>query len=229
VVVLLRKKVLLVLLIILTISLVAAQNESISPATGKASSAGEANDGFKKFLDDPAKIKGVTITDKGGGGAAPLEKPLFVSSSGKTPADGENKFIQFIFWLGSLSFLFGGQAENQLCGFLRILLAFLVFTILYFLASMIPGLTRGVAITISIILAILVAVFTPCVVLLAWGTSYATIFAFVVIFGPVLAGLALLLFTPTPNRRTAFLKLVSVLALMWLVYSISFWAKQLGG
>ncbi|MBI4152567.1 hypothetical protein HY495_02550 [Candidatus Woesearchaeota archaeon] len=224
-----RKNVTILLLIIVTLSLVAAQNESISPATGKASSAGEADDGFKKFLEDPSTIKGVTITDKGGGGAAPLEKPVFTSSSGKTPSDGENRFIRFIFGLGSLSFLFGGQAENQLCGFLRILLALLVFTILYFLASMIPGLTRGVAITISIILAILVAIFTPCVVLLAWGTSYATIFAFVVIFGPVLAGLALLLFTPTPNRRTAFLKLVSVLALMWLVYSISYWAKQLGG
>lgn len=238
--------VLILLMFLFSVLSVAAANESDrgSPATGQA---GYITDETVEPIEYDADgnviskttIKGIGIQETGSGYDPSMDKSKSYtkpirSSPGPAPRGPEEetrvgKVIQGIIGVGSLTFLFGGGADGQLCGFLRILLAVLVFTLLYLLLSMIPGLTRGIAITIGIILAIVVAVFTPCVILLAWGTSYATLFAFVVVFGPVLAGLALLLFTPTPNRRVALLKLAIVVISMWLVREISYWAMQIGG
>ncbi|MBS3169133.1 hypothetical protein J4210_01490 [Candidatus Woesearchaeota archaeon] len=136
------------------------------------------------------------------------------------------EFVSKIIGVGQLTFL--GSSDNQFVGFIRILMAILLFTLLYFLLSMIPGLTRGVGIAIGILLAILVSVFLPQDVLIAWGNSYATLFSFVIIFGPIIGLGAFLIFTPTPGRGVAFIKLVSVLALWWLVAHISTWAHELG-
>lgn len=135
-------------------------------------------------------------------------------------------FISSVLDVGSLQFL--GSPDNQFIGFIRILMAVLIFTLLYLGLSMIPGISRGIGITIGILLAAMVSVFMPADVLLAWGTSYATLFAFVIVFGPVIGLGTLLIFTPTPNRATAFVKLVSVLALWWLVAHIATLANQLG-
>ncbi|MBI2103061.1 hypothetical protein HYT55_04430 [Candidatus Woesearchaeota archaeon] len=238
--------VLMFLLLLFSVFSAVAANESDSdsPATGQATYITDVKDEPIQYdaegnIISKTTIKGITIRetgsgydpnfDKSKGYTTPIRKTPGPSPRGPESETGVGKVIQGIIGVGSLTFLFGGNADSQLCGFLRILLAILVFTLLYLLLSMIPGLTRGIAITIGIILAIVVAVFTPCVVLLAWGTSYATLFAFVVVFGPVLAGLMLLLFTPTPNRRVALLKLMIVVILMWLVREISYWAMQIGG
>ncbi|MBI4152566.1 hypothetical protein HY495_02545 [Candidatus Woesearchaeota archaeon] len=153
------------------------------------------------------------------------------SNHGSSTSSGDSafdfgKFVSKIIGVGQLTFL--GSSDNQFVGFIRILMAILLFTILYFLLSMIPGLTRGVGIAIGILLAVLVSVFLPKDVLIAWGTSYATLFAFVIIFGPVIGLAVLLISTPTPGRVAALVKLASVLILWWLVAHISTWGHELG-
>ncbi len=145
-----------------------------------------------------------------------------------SPTLEKDSIVNQILWVGSLTFLFGDSPDNEFIGFLRILMTVLIFTLVYLGLSAIPGLTRGVAITISIILSILVSVFFPASILLAWGTTYATLFAFVIVFGPILGVAALLIMSPTPNRGIAFLKLVAVMALWWTVFQIGTWAAKLG-
>ncbi len=145
-----------------------------------------------------------------------------------SPGLDEDSIFNKILWVGSLTFLFGESPDNEFIGFLRILMTVLVFTLIYLGLSMIPGLTRGVAITIGIILSILVGVFFPASVLLAWGTTYATLFAFVIVFGPIIGVTALLVMSPTPSGKIALLKLASVVILWWLVYQFSTWAATLG-
>ncbi len=145
-----------------------------------------------------------------------------------SPSLDEDSIFNKILWVGSLTFLFGESPDNEFIGFLRILMVVLVFTLIYLGLSMIPGLTRGVAITIGIVLSILVGVFFPKEILLAWGTTYATIFAFIIVFGPVVAVAAAFLMSPTPNRWWAALKLLGIGILWWLVYQIGTWAARIG-
>ncbi len=153
-------------------------------------------------------------------------------TSSTSTEDGSLSFkgvIDGVLGIGQLNFLFGGDSpDNQFIGFVRILLGVLVFTLIYLGLSMIPAFSRGVAIAIGIVLTVLVSIFIPATVLLAWGTTYATFFAFVVVFGPMIGMMMALLFTPTPNRPVAFLKLVVVLVLWWLVAHIAVWATRLG-
>ncbi len=244
------KIVTLLLLIVLGMALVHGQNESTAPATGKAVSADvdvtneDVQYDSRGQIISKTTIKGILIKDTGTGrslhlnyGVVPVRsgKSSPPSPSGTTPSPsviGGGKITeiwQIILGIGSLQFLFGNNAEGQLCGFLRIIMAILIFTLLYMGLSLIPGLTKGTAITIAIILSIVSAIFMPCPVLLAWGTTYATIVSFIVVFGPVLAGGMLLLGTPTPNRKIAFLKLIIVFILMWLVGVIGMWASTIGG
>ncbi len=242
------KIVTLLLLIVLGIALVHGENESTAPATGKAVSTDVINEDIKYDANgkviSKTTIKGISIKDTGTGGSGTLTKDYKVVSPPRpspTPSPspspspsiiGSVKITQIwqtILGIGSLQFLFGNNAEGQLCGFLRIVMFILVFTLLYLGLSLIPGLTRGVAVTIGVILSIVSVIFMPCSIFLAWGTAYATLIAFVVVFGPALAGGAFLLLTPTPNRKIAFLKLMVVLILMWLVAVIGTWAGVIGG
>lgn len=239
---------LLLFCILLGMALVHGQNESAAPATGKAVSAdvttGDIQYDAQGHVISKTTIKGISIKDTGTGGTlnpnygvVPVKsvKSSPPSPSGTTPSPsivGDGKITQIwqtIIGIGSLQFLFGTNADDQLCGFLRIIMAILVFTLLYLGLSAIPGLTRGTAIAIGILLSIVSVIFMPCSIFLAWGTAYATLIAFVVVFGPALAGGAFLLLTPTPNRKIAFLKLIVVLILMWLVAVIGTWAGVIGG
>ncbi len=239
-----QKVVALLLLIVLGMALVYGQNGSTSPATGKAVSADVNTEDIQYdaqgHVISKTTVKGISIQETGSGYDPSMDKskgytvPIRPGKGSVTspPVEGGNQITviwQTIMGIGSLQFLFGDNAEGQLCGFLRIIMAILIFTLLYMGLSLIPGLTKGTAITIAIILSIVSAIFMPCPVLLAWGTTYATIVAFFVVFGPVLAGGMLLLGTATPNRTIAFLKLVIVLILMWLVGVIGTWAGTIGG
>ena len=135
--------------------------------------------------------------------------------------------ISGILDIGRLEFLFGSGAENQLIGFVRILMAILVFSILYWGLSIIPGMPRNIAITIGVLLAILTAVFMPKEILLTFGATYATIFALIIIGGPIAGALALCFFTPTPNRGVAFIKFLVIVFVMWLISKINVWAGKL--
>jgi hypothetical protein len=147
--------------------------------------------------------------------------------------DGEpstfKKVVNRIISIGSLSFLFGNTIDGQLCGFIRILLSIIVFTLIYLGLSMIPHMPRNISIVIGIVLAILTAIFTPCVVLMAFGETYAVIFALIIIGGPIIGILALCFLTPTPRWPHALLKFLAICFVMWLIAKISLWAQVLSG
>jgi len=205
-----------ILALFLLSSLIVAQNESAI--------AGEAAKTYVEEVQEPGKtvIKGLTFEEIEGGG--PPEVKVFlkpkVISTGK--GDGQPGTLTAIWYkllnLGSLSFLLGGSADNQFCGFARLLLAVLIFSILYMGLSLIPNMSR---------LTIISAVFTPCSILLAWGKTYSALFALVLIGAPIL-GLGWLLFgTQTNSRGVAFIKLIGVCLLMWLLIELNAWAAVL--
>lgn len=122
------------------------------------------------------------------------------------------------------------SSDNQLCGFLRIMLAIIIFTLFYAVLNQILGASRrAMSMVVSIILAIIAAIFTPCSVLLLLGETYATIFALIIIGGPIIGILMLLFMTPTPGRAIALLKFLVVCFLIWLIAQIGSWASLLRG
>lgn len=144
-----------------------------------------------------------------------------------TPGQSLKGAFSTVLDIGSLKFLLGGQADNQFFGFVRIAIAVLIFSLLYMGLSLIPNMSKNTAIVVGIILAIISAVFIPKSVLAAMGETYAVVFSFLIIGGPI-AGVGWLVFgTPTPNRFAAALKFLSVLLLMWLVNEIGHWAAKL--
>lgn len=155
---------------------------------------------------------------------------ILVSAGSALAAEptGIGGFVSKILDVGSLKFL-GVGADNQLIGFIRIVIGILVFAILYMGLSMIPNMNKTIAITIGILLAIITAIFFPKEILLMFGETYATIFALIIIGGPIIAIMALCFFTPTPNRAVAFIKFIVVCFVMWLIAKISVWAGKLGG
>ncbi len=213
------------LIILLFSSFVLAQNESAV--------AGEAAKTYVEEIQEPGKtiIKGITFEETGSGG--PPEEKVFLKPTVISTKRGDEKpgMLTAIWYkllnLGSLSFLLGGSADNQFCGFARLLLAVLIFSILYMGLSLIPNMSRNIAITIGIVLTIISAVFTPCSILLAWGKTYSALFALVLIGGPIV-GLGWLLFgTRTETRPIAFIKLICVGLLMWLLIELNAWAAVL--
>ena len=129
--------------------------------------------------------------------------------------------------IGSLEFIFGSNADNKFIGFVRIAIAVLIFTIIYMGLSFIPNMSRNISIVIASVLAIVSSVFMPASVLSGFGGTYAVIFAFLIIGGPI-SGVGWLLFgTPTPGRFVAALKFLGVLLLMWLVDEVAHWAIEL--
>ena len=145
-------------------------------------------------------------------------------TGGSNLYDIVSSIVDKILSVGSLEFLLGADADSKFFGFIRISLGVLIFSVLYMGLSVIPHMSRHIAITVGVILAIISAVFTPVSVLAALGTTYATIFACLFIGGPIVAVLALLFATPTPSRVIAGIKIVVLSMLLILVNEISNWA-----
>ena len=135
--------------------------------------------------------------------------------------------------IGSLEFILGGSADNQLFGFIRIAIGIIIFAILYMALGAVNNATGGntipknIAITISIVMAIITSVFIPASVLATFGSTYAVIFSLILIGGPMAAVGWMVFGTPTPSRGVAALKLFGILLLWWLVSEISHWAGEL--
>ncbi len=129
--------------------------------------------------------------------------------------------------VGSLEFL-GIQGEGGLIAFMRILVAILVFALL-FEASRLIGLSRNVAIAVTAILAIMSAVFIPGNLLAAIGGAYATVVAFVLIGVPVVGGFYALLRIPSTNRWLIALKIAIILLLLWVLISVKTHALKITG
>ena len=139
------------------------------------------------------------------------------------------KAVSAILDVGSLKFLLGSDAENRLVGFLRIAIGILVFSLIYMGLSMIPNMPGNIRTTIGILLAIITSVFMPKDLLLLFGGTYSTIFAFLIIGAPIAGSLWLVIGTPTPSRPVAVIKFFTVLFLIYLINEISHWAQKIGG
>lgn len=118
---------------------------------------------------------------------------------------------------GQLKFL--GSSDNALVGFMRVLVAILVFALL-FEASRLSGLSRNIGITVSIILAVMSAIFIPGNILAGIGGAYATVVAFMLLGVPVIGGFYALWRIPSTNRMWIALKIVVILLLLWILISI---------
>jgi len=136
--------------------------------------------------------------------------------------------VEKVLDVGSLTFLLGSNAENRLVGFMRIAIAIVIFSLIYMGLSMIPNMSRNITITVAILLAIISAVFMPKNLLLLFGGTYSTIFAFIIIGAPIAASLWLVIGTPTPSRPVAVIKFFCVLFLIYLINEIAHWAQKIG-
>ena len=126
--------------------------------------------------------------------------------------------------IGSLKGLMGAGADNQLFGFIRIAMGIIVFSLLYMGLFFLPS--PSARTLISIVLAIISATFMPAQVLGAFATTYASIFALIIIFAPVAGVGYLVMVTPTPNRGIAVIKVLSLFALFWVINQVVWWAGK---
>ena len=123
------------------------------------------------------------------------------------PAPGPDESVWgTILKIGSLGFLKSGDYGNNIVAFVRVLLGILIFALLYMGTSAVPGLReqRNIAITVSIILAIIVVIFIPPAILVGIGSAYSTLFAVVILGAPIVA---LFLLYRTLNESSIVLKL----------------------
>lgn len=118
--------------------------------------------------------------------------------------------------IGSLSFL--GGNEDQLIGFLRILYGILVFTLMYLAFHAISDkIPKNIAITISIILAIMVAIFTPGTVLITFAGSYSVAAATILLGGLFGAAIWFVIGTKTETPFALGVKLFLLVLATWLI------------
>ncbi len=118
--------------------------------------------------------------------------------------------------IGSLSFL--GGSEAQLLGFLRILYGILVFTLMYLaFHGFTDKVPKNIAITLSIILAIMVVIFTPGTVLIAIAGSYSVAAATVIFGGLLGAAIWFVIGTKTETWFAVVTKIFLLLLVTWLV------------
>ncbi|MEK6969652.1 MAG: hypothetical protein AABW48_04445 [Nanoarchaeota archaeon] len=118
--------------------------------------------------------------------------------------------------IGSLSFL--GDSGTQLIGFLRILYGILVFTLMYLAFHAIGDkVPKNIAIAISVILAIIVAIFTPGTVLVAFAGSYSVAAATILFGGLFGAAIWFVIGTKTETAFALGVKVGLLLLATWLV------------
>lgn len=149
-----------------------------------------------------------------------------------------NVWYTIIGSIGNLSFL-GVDGGSMVVAFTRILVWLLVFTLIFGVITLsktksgpvIPFLTRRHAAIVALIIATISAIFMPASILLATGTSFATIISFLLIGGPV-AGFFYLMwaipFKGAPTRGTYFLKLVLCFLLFWILSVMRYYVGGMG-
>ncbi len=129
--------------------------------------------------------------------------------------------------IGSLEFLLGASADSKFVGFLRLLVGILIFSIFFAGASAAHAfIPRNVGITISIIMAILSAVFIPGSVLAAIGSGYAVLFSSLLIGIPVFVLMYFIFGTPSTRLMVGF-KLGALLIVWWVLIEVGYWANSL--
>ncbi len=142
--------------------------------------------------------------------------------------------------IGNLNFL-GIGGNSALLGFTRILLWIAIFTTFFaILTSFAAGsggkkgalgfFNRTQAIVVSMVIATIAAVFLPGSILLATGTGWAVVVAFVLIGLPVF-GIGWLLwhipFTGPDNKWTVCVKIVLCLLLLWILSVMKYYVPRM--
>jgi len=171
---------------------------------------------------------------------------FLISISGVLAFDlGEFWRGSFIGKIGNLGFL-GLENEVMLVGFTRILIAILIFTVIFALFELTNSvlgkdgnrlLSRKHIGVIAAIMAIISAVFMPDSVLLATGIGWATLVALLLIGGPVI-GLAYFLWSfpgkdtegqhLPDSRGTILIKLLISVLLFWILNAMNTHLEGLG-
>jgi len=143
---------------------------------------------------------------------------LLLASCAPSPGPSEGIW-ETVLEIGSLGFLNIGDAENNIVAFVRILLGVLIFALLYMGASAVPGLKeqRNIAITVSIILAIISVIFIPASILVGIGSAYSTLFALVLLGAPIVA---IFLLYRTLNESSIVLKLGLLIILLLILIAV---------
>lgn len=144
---------------------------------------------------------------------------------------GVNDIWWKILSVGNLTFL-GMSDGSVVVALTRILIGFLVFTILFAVitAFSLPGkkegtlgfLNRGQAGVVAGIVAIIAAIFLPANVLLATGSAWAIAIAFLLIGGPIVGLFFLMYSIPNKTRGHIFLKFVLCLMLYWILSAVKY-------
>ncbi|MAF99232.1 MAG: hypothetical protein CMH61_01335 [Nanoarchaeota archaeon] len=140
---------------------------------------------------------------------------LFVTSC--APGGAFPNIWQKILDIGSLKFL-GIAGGNGLVAFVRILIALLIFAILFEVGRRV--LNRNTAGIISGILAIISAIFIPGSILAGIGGAYATFFSIALIGLPVVGGLYLIWRIPGTSRGGIALRIVILTILLWILMGV---------
>ncbi len=140
---------------------------------------------------------------------------LLVSCTSSGPS---KSFKDWVYDIGTLQFLGVTSGENTLIGFLRILIAVLIFVILYEVAHLF--LTPNVSIAVSAILAIGSAIFIPGEILAGIFGAYATLFSLILIGAPVVGGLWAIWRIPGDTRGGIALRALILLILLWILLGV---------
>ncbi len=142
---------------------------------------------------------------------------------------------QSVITVGSLQFL-GVTPDTAVAAFTRILLAILVFALLFGALSGFGGharwlsfLSRGQAAIIAGIMAVITGIFLPVSVLLAVGTEWATLVSLLLLAAPIMALFFLLYSLPDDSCSWRFLKLLLALVLLWIVGAMRLHVVNLAG
>lgn len=131
-----------------------------------------------------------------------------------------------ILWYGSLGFFSGTAVDNPMGGFMRILVFILILAIFYELGGLIQ-LSPNIRTVVSLILAMMSAVFIPQGVLAGIGAAYGTLVALFLIGAPVVGGLYAIYRIPNTTRFYIFLRIVIILILLAILISVKIHATNL--
>ena len=162
---------------------------------------------------------------------------VFLLVASCAPAPGPSTSIwDTVLQIGSLGFLckstffgLGCDYEGGLVAFMRVLIGILIFALLYMAASAVPGLSanRNIAITVSIILALMSVIFIPSSVLVGIGAAYATILSVVLIGAPIAGGLLLFRMVSGDSRSGLAMRIVLLLLLIFVLTAVKNYAGGL--
>ena len=147
--------------------------------------------------------------------------------------------------VGNLSFL-GLSDGSAVVALTRLLIGFLVFTIIFALLVVFAGggghggagghgggslsfLNRGQAAVVAAVIAVITAVFIPAAVLLAVGSSWGVAVALILIGGPIVGFFFLMWNIPGRGRTSFFLKLVICMLLFWVLSAVKVHVVRLAG